>query len=293
MRNGANRSTRGLIYGATAIVAIMLFFTGHSIDRKTVLRVHPNPQPAALQYRPPARDKHIALVTLFYGNEMPWYANYFVESCGSQQSGVDCLIVQISGNSTNDVAPHPSPETAFACRRKDDVLPSNVLLLHAGLPAFHSLLRRRTGLDFFLSVFALPDPRKFADLKPLIGNVLGTPWLAPYAIWGWVDLDMVLGDVAAFVDRAAATVVAGSSSIRAPGVAMWGWPAAVPGAAASPSLPWDVWTSTFEGTSHWPVIAGQFTLFRNSPALAGLWRRVPTVASPATQGVSRRLCYHT
>lgn len=185
---------------------------------------------------------------------------------------------------TRGVEPPPVPAALFACRRPDDDLPANVRVLSASLSAFRALVLERTGLQMSSE---LPDPRKLADFKPLLGEVLAEPWLRPYTAWGWVDLDCVLGDVAAFADAAAALTAASGDAAYRPsdGISLTGWPSAHSGA-----LPWDVWSSSFEGQSSGLPLSGQFTLLRNAGALAGLWRHVPTEASAATQGGVRNGC---
>lgn len=249
-------------------------------------RAHePSPPP------PPSGVERIALVAVHAGAELPWYANYFAESCGAQRRGiVDCIILLVSGESAAAPSAPAIPAAAFACRRDDDDLPSNVLVLSVGYPGFRALVYARTGVNFSVE---LPDPRKLADAKPLLGEVLADPWLLPYAVWGWVDLDSVLGDVASFADAAAAlardaqagAVTASNSQGDNRGVARWGWPTYGDPDSAKP---WDIWSSTYEGQAGgWPAVAGQFALLRNSPAHTGLWRHAPTIPSEATAGESR------
>lgn len=244
--------------------------------------------------RPPILTgfERIALVTLYAGASLPWFSNYFAESCGAQRPGiVDCYIVQVSDDpgtaTTLEEVPPSKAAARLSCRRPDDKLPRNVHILITSFSGFRSLVRERTGLHLEPT---LPNPRKLADFKPLLGELLEQQ-LRPYTAWGWVDLDMVLGDVAAFANSAATLVKSASSSGSAgpepqvalpDGSSLTGWPNEYP-----TSLPWDVWSSSFEGQPSWPPLSGQFTLLRNTRAHAELWRHVPTEASPATQGASR------
>ena len=249
-------------------------------------RTHESSPPPA----PPGVER-IALVAVHAGAELPWYANYFAESCGAQRRGIaDCIILLVSGESAAAPTTPAIPAAAFACRRDDDDLPSNVLVLSVGYPGFRALVLARTGVNFSVE---LPDPRKLADAKPLLGEALSDPWLLPYTAWGWVDLDSILGDVAAFADAAAALsrdggAGAGGEDDVSRGFARWGWP---PYGDPGSAQPWDVWTSTYEGQARgWPAVAGQFALLRNTPAHSALWRHAPTTPSEATAGEDARVC---
>jgi hypothetical protein len=263
---------------------------------------------ASLAPLPPPGMPHLGLVTLYSGTELPWYASYFAESCGAQRPGLlDCIIVLVlppegsgggeeaTGSSGGELALHPSPASVFTCRRPDDALPPNVLVYRISEAAFRALLLETTGLHLAGGggrrggggsggeEEARLSPRKMSDFKPLAGELLAS-LLPPsrYDAWGWADLDLVLGDVGAFLDAANRLAEAGRvPEVAAPGVAMWGWP---DGGSAPLLLPWDVWTSSYEGQSSWPVLTGQFTLMRNTAAVNALWRSAPTEVSPATRG---------
>lgn len=187
------------------------------------------------------------------------------------------------------------PAARITCRRPDDDLPPNVHVFITSFAGFRALVQEHTGLHLEPT---LQNPRKLADFKPILGQIL-EPQLRPYAAWGWVDLDMVLGDVATFADSAGALVesaLATGGPLHEPivhdGASLTGWPTRTASAHHPIALLWDVWSSSFEGphSSSWPPLSGQFTLLRNTRALAELWRHVPTVASPATQGAVVQEC---
>lgn len=86
--------------------------------------------------------------------------------------------------------------------------------------------------------FHLDAGYKLCDLKPVYGELFSAE-LEPWEFWGYVDLDVVYGRLADFVTPADLAAC-------------------------------DILTSARQ------ILAGHFTILRNTPALLGLYRRCPT-----------------
>jgi hypothetical protein len=192
----------------------------------------------------------LAIISLYFGGSLPWYANYWAESCGTQHAGIDCIIVIVAGvTDAPGLALCPDPAARFACR--GEALPQNVYVLEISGSDFRDLFELSTGFALHAMANEL-DFRKMADFKPLYGSLLlQHTWrilLRNYTHWGWSDIDQVLGDVWGL-----------TSGLGSEGAA-----------AAGP--PVDLWAWFFEGGWEPPLMAGQLGVARNSPPIVNLWR---------------------
>lgn len=114
--------------------------------------------------------KKIAIIVFHFGQQ-PWFLPLFVQSCGTNPT-VDFLFF-------NDGPPLPNR-------------PLNVRHIPFSLNEFNQLATDTLG--FGVSV---QNPYKLCDFKPAFGTIFHH-WLKGYCIWGYVDTDVILGDVRAF-----------------------------------------------------------------------------------------------
>jgi hypothetical protein len=103
-------------------------------------------------------------------------------------------------------------------------------------PLSRAELERRVSLVLNAD-FHLDAGYKLCDLKPVYGDVFSSE-LEPWEFWGYVDLDVVYGRLADFI-------------------------------TPSDLESCDILTSSTR------ILAGHFTILRNTPALRGLYRRCP------------------
>ena len=234
---------------STLIIAILITFaTIGRFNASAPALVSPGVRSAAVQAlrssiasqtQPATPPPTIALVSIFVGGILPYYANYWAESCGSQRSGVDCILVSVAGSTPQvGLARHPQPESIFDCRSPTDPLPSNVIILQIDGSAFRDLFSQTTGLDLHERPEEL-DLRKVADMKPLYGSLF-SQWLSNYTYWGWSDIDLVLGDVLSL-----SVGMDDDADLH-----MW----------------------YFSGGWEPPLVSGQLSVVRNTEPLRNLWR---------------------
>jgi hypothetical protein len=125
--------------------------------------------------RPPAR---IALIAVYLGPLPPTF-DFFLRSAGENPT-VDFLIVH------DDVRP----------RR----WPANV----RSLPSGRAQIRARAAAALGFPV-PLDDVRKLCDLKPLYG-LLFAEEIGDCAFWGFIDLDVIWGDLACYLTPEVLTI---------------------------------------------------------------------------------------
>jgi hypothetical protein len=190
----------------------------------------------------------LAIITFYLGGILPWFSNYWVESCSAQHAGIDCIVVMVTGvTALPGLARVTNPTKKFDCRPIHDALPGNVIVLEISGGDFLKHFSDSTGYK----LHALPnelDLRKMAEFKPLYGSLLMAHswrlWGKNYSHWGWSDVDLILGDVWGL------TAGLGSTASQAP----------------------DLWCWYFEGGWGPPHIAGQLGVARNADGVLNLWR---------------------
>lgn len=116
--------------------------------------------------------RQICLVSVFFG-EFPWYFRYFIHTCAFNPT-IDFLIF----------ADSYIPESE---------LPDNVKIVNLTLEEFNQIATIYLGLKINIS-----SPYKICDFKPTYG-LLFKEFLKPYDFWGHIDLDVIWGDVRAFI----------------------------------------------------------------------------------------------
>ncbi len=117
--------------------------------------------------------RRIALIAVYLGPLPPTFA-YFLRSAAANP-GVDFLVAL------------DDPD-ARRLRWPDNVRP---------LPVSRTELEARAG-DTLGAAIDLGDPRKLCDLKPLYGELFADR-LAGHEFWGFVDLDVIWGDLSRYL----------------------------------------------------------------------------------------------
>lgn len=134
-------------------------------------------------------------------------------------------------------------------------LPPNVIPRPTTLAALRARVRERTGLD--VAVGRADQPYKLCDARPAFGEAFADE-IGDAPFWAFLDLDHILGDVCGAVERAG------------------GFEADVCGVRG----PW--WLS------------GSFAVFRNTPRVNALYRRIPglerDLADPVYRGIEE-VCF--
>jgi len=115
--------------------------------------------------------KSIVLVTCYFGNWPPWMA-YFLKSCGKNPT-VNWLIV-------SDQSYHSA-------------VPPNVIIENFSLNDFNVLASDKLSLNINVK-----HPYKLCDFRPAY-RVIFDDYLSKYDYWGYCDLDVIFGDVRAFI----------------------------------------------------------------------------------------------
>jgi len=116
--------------------------------------------------------KTIGILNLFFG-QWPEWGDLFVETCRYNPT-VDFFLI-------SDCA---APRQGF---------PANVKRVELDLARFAALAAERLGF-----AVALPKPYKLIDFKPACGLIL-RDLIGGYDFWGYCDLDVILGNIRAFL----------------------------------------------------------------------------------------------
>ncbi|KUJ62447.1 hypothetical protein AR687_08320 [Flavobacteriaceae bacterium CRH] len=114
----------------------------------------------------------LALITIWYG-DYPWYFQYFIKSCIYNPT-VDFII--ITGN-TQEIPNKPQ----------------NVIIIQKTLEELKAEASKKLGFDLNFD-----QAYKFCDFKPVSG-LLFEEVLEKYDFWGHGDIDMVYGNIRAFI----------------------------------------------------------------------------------------------
>jgi len=112
----------------------------------------------------------IAILTCFFG-KWPWYFPYFIQSCKFNPT-IDFIII-----TDNDIK----------------TLPDNVIIIQKQLKEIRVIASEKFG-------FGIPDfdAYKLCDFKPAYG-FLFPDIIARYNFWGHGDIDVIYGDIRAFI----------------------------------------------------------------------------------------------
>jgi len=116
--------------------------------------------------------KSISLISVFFG-PLPWYFKYFLHTCKNNLT-INFLI--------------------FSDKDKVDFeFPENVKLIKISLDQFNELASRKLGFSV-----KILNPYKICDFKPTFG-LLFSDYLIGADFWGHIDLDLIFGDIRAFI----------------------------------------------------------------------------------------------
>lgn len=118
-------------------------------------------------------QKSIAILTCWYGI-YPWYFPYFVHSCRFNPT-VDFIII-----TDNDEIIHNKPE--------------NIILIHRSLDELKINFEKKLGFSV-----SIDFPYKLCDFKPAYGYLFPEV-IKNYDFWGIGDVDVVYGDIRAFMN---------------------------------------------------------------------------------------------
>lgn len=116
--------------------------------------------------------KSIGIVCCFFGS-WPRWANLFVESCRHNPT-VDFYLV------TDCDVPLGGPAP-------------NIKIVNLDVPRFNALATEKLGIQV-----KVRRPYKIVDFRPAFG-VIFREYLGKYDFWGYCDLDVVFGDIRAFL----------------------------------------------------------------------------------------------
>lgn len=114
----------------------------------------------------------IAILTCWYG-PYPWYFPYFIHSC-SFNPKVDFIIITDNANPISNK-------------------PENVVILHKTFDDIKCIASKKLGFEVIID-----NPYKLCDFKPAYGFIF-SDILTKYDFWGHGDIDIVYGDIRAFI----------------------------------------------------------------------------------------------
>lgn len=118
------------------------------------------------------KEKSVAIVICYIG-KLPWYFDYFAHSCKYNPS-VHFIII------TDD-------------KTYNKPVPENVLLIYKTLKEVNAIATEK--LDFKTNI---KSGYKLCDFKPTFG-LLFSDLLKQYDFWGHGDIDIILGNIRAFI----------------------------------------------------------------------------------------------
>lgn len=182
---------------------------------------------------PPRHPEHrIAVVIPWLGSSFPVWMNFFVESCKSNRFLVDWLIFHEGADLPSNIASN----VQFI-----DVKEGGLAALHASKIGLSLGLSPdlTTNLSTTLADAFRTSSYLIVDFKPTIGTVF-QEFLGDYSHWSWGDLDMVIGDLAGWVQ-------------------------------SSELAEFDVFTYSF-GDNDRLYTRGQLTVHRNAARINHLWK---------------------
>ena len=169
-------------------------------------------------HQPDKEQNQIALVLPYYG-KLPIWFEAFILSC-SYNLTIDWLIFT-DLNSSMD-------------------LPTNVRFISCSKNEIIELITLKTGIKH-----PLLNPHKLCDFKPIYGHIF-EDYLKKYSYWGHCDMDIIWGNLSAFLSRVS-------------------------------FHQYDVVSSRKN------VISGHFTIYRNSSKLNYFYKSVPNFLKAFTQ----------
>jgi len=118
-------------------------------------------------------NNKIAIIICWYG-DWPWYWPLFVKSVKHNPT-VDFLIV-----TDEDIT---------------IALPNNIKVISHSFIEVKDLIQRSVGVPI-----SLENPYKLCDFKPTYGLVF-QEYLVGYQFWGYGDIDLIFGDIRAFLSN--------------------------------------------------------------------------------------------
>lgn len=119
------------------------------------------------------REPKILIIACWFG-DWPWYIPFFLHSCNHNRT-IDFIII-------TDKNP---PDETF--------IPSNVKFIHLSISKLNAFFSEKLGFKVNIEY-----PYKLCDFKPAYG-FLFEEYVAGYDFWGHCDLDIIFGDIRAFM----------------------------------------------------------------------------------------------
>ncbi len=120
---------------------------------------------------PNTQLRNICLIHVFFGKKTSWF-DLFVRSCSYNNSIDFILFTDIS-------------DICYSY--------SNVRVIDFSLAEFKNLVFKNTGITPLFS-----DPYKVCDFKPMFGKLF-EDYLRKYDYWGYIDNDLLLGNVQSYL----------------------------------------------------------------------------------------------
>jgi hypothetical protein len=120
------------------------------------------------------KEGSVAIVVCYIG-KLPWYFIYFIHSC-KYNTTVDFIIV--------------TDDEAYTFK-----VPINVKLVYMSLTQINELATRKLGFKT-----SIVNGYKLCDFKPTYG-ILFSELIHGYDFWGHGDIDLIFGDIRAFINQ--------------------------------------------------------------------------------------------
>src|SRR5690625_2795809 len=117
--------------------------------------------------------KDIVIIICYFG-KFPWYFLYFLHSC-KYNMDIDFVII-----TDNNVKYESSP---------------NVRIVKRTLSEIKKVASRKLGFKVEIDF-----PYKLCDFKPVYGLIF-SELIKGYDFWGYSDVDIILGDIRAFINN--------------------------------------------------------------------------------------------
>lgn len=119
------------------------------------------------------KHKNSLAILVCYIGKLPWYFDYFVHSCKFNTT-VDFFII--------------TDDTSYS-----KLIPPNLKIIHQSLEEINSRATQRLGF-----VTNIKQGYKLCDFKPAYG-ILFSEFITGYDFWGHGDIDVIFGDIRAFI----------------------------------------------------------------------------------------------
>jgi hypothetical protein len=250
-----------------------------NIDKKLILKITNSRSTEEYQSVLGRQNQRIALFTIYQqskGHVLPSFMNYWAQSCGWQSKHVDCYLYVILSQEEALSIRQENLLRVFPCRVSNESrhgsrllseslnLPGNVFLRILSFPEWRAVFQKKIPGVF--PPKSISNHHKQVDYKVLYGTLFEDILTKPensYSYFGWLDPDVILGDLISFMSKnPSPSATAESSSFP------------------SSSISWqhyDIYTSYYLTGYHEGTVAGQITVFRNLAVYRHLWEYAPFI----------------